>query len=97
MKREEIRQWNYTMFTKYLTAKMVDFLFNSSFNQNTYMVSCHLLQKIVDEQIRTYDASHERHFIDMYITKMRNGDANPEEKSNFTCKFSSFQFISCLW
>lgn len=52
---------------------------------------CFSLQKIIDEQIQTYDASHERHFIDMYINQMQQRDLKTEEKTYFTCnKFTSF-------
>lgn len=45
-------------------------------------------QGMIDEQIRTFDESHDRHFIDMYIRKMREQADDPA--STFSCKhFSS--------
>lgn len=49
------------------------------------LIIMNYFQTIVDEQIRTYDPNHERHFIDMYINKMRERDSNPNEKTYFTC------------
>lgn len=66
-----------------------------------------LIQKIIDEQIRTYDASHERHFIDMYVKKMKEHELNTETNTYFTCKtmqfgaeqfnISNFYFTFCLY
>lgn len=51
------------------------------------------LQKIVDEQIRTYDENHERHFIDMYIKKIRQAEANPNQSSSFSCNIHDTIYI----
>lgn len=51
---------------------------------------------MIDEQIRTFDESHQRHFIDMYIAKMRNSE------ETFSCNeilnllghfYSKFNFL----
>lgn len=44
-------------------------------------------QNIVDEQIKTFDESHERHFVDMYVNKMREAEADPNNETYFSCKY----------
>lgn len=41
-------------------------------------------QDMIQEQVKTYDESHERHFIDMYITKMRK---EASKDLHYSCKF----------
>lgn len=43
---------------------------------------------IVDDQYKTYDRNHERHFLDMYFKKIE--DTKNDPKSEYTCKFSSY-------
>ncbi|XP_055296744.1 probable cytochrome P450 304a1 [Sitodiplosis mosellana] len=39
---------------------------------------------IINEQIKTFDESHERHFIDMYINKVRAAEMNGDETSTYS-------------
>lgn len=41
-------------------------------------------QKIIDEQYKTFDHTHERHFVDMYFKKIDEAKDNTE--SSFYCK-----------
>lgn len=50
----------------------------------------HLFQNMIQEQSKTFDESHERHFIDMYINKMRQEESNPDQTSHYSCKFQSY-------
>lgn len=43
-------------------------------------------KKRIDHHIKTYDPTHKRNFIDMYITQMKQANESGEETS-FTCKF----------
>lgn len=44
------------------------------------------LQALVDKEIETYDPLHERHFIDMYLTKMKEEKLTLGMNSSFTCE-----------
>lgn len=55
------------------------------------------LQNIINEQIKTFDESHERHFIDMYINKVREAERNGDETSTYSCKMSQMHLhIICI-
>lgn len=60
-------------------------LFIYQFEQLKKKMKSFFLQKIVDEQIETFDENHERHFIDMYIKEIRQAEANPNQNSSFSC------------
>lgn len=45
-----------------------------------------IFKKMIDEQISTYDDSHDRNFIDMYVRKMKEAEATGDEKSTFSCE-----------
>lgn len=45
------------------------------------------VQSRVDKHIKTYDASCERSFVDVYLTKMNEGQSIKGENSTFSCKF----------
>lgn len=45
-----------------------------------------IFKTMVDEQINTYDESHDRNFVDMYVRKMKKAEATGDEKSSFTCE-----------
>lgn len=51
---------------------------------------------MVDEQIRTFDENHERHFIDMYIKQIRKAEANPNQNSSFSCNIHGHSFQNHL-
>lgn len=46
-----------------------------------------LIQGFVDEQYKSFDPNHERHFLDMYFKEMLN--AKTKEQSTFCCEFHS--------
>lgn len=45
------------------------------------------VQGIVDKHIKTYDASCERNFVDVYLTKMKEDQSINGDNSTFSCKF----------
>lgn len=51
-------------------------------------------KKRIDQYIRTYDPTHERNFVDMYYTQIRNAKESGEETS-FTCEIVLLIRISC--
>lgn len=60
-------------------------------------------RKLIDKQIKSYDPAHERNFIDMYMTQMRETNAMSDTKSTFTydqlvltCLDFSFPPLSAL-
>lgn len=45
-----------------------------------------IFQKMIDEQISTYDDSHSRNFIDMYVREIREAEAKGDKQSSFSCE-----------
>ncbi|XP_031627919.1 probable cytochrome P450 304a1 [Contarinia nasturtii] len=41
-------------------------------------------EQIINEQIQTFDESHERHFVDMYINKLRKQEPNINPTTHFS-------------
>lgn len=44
------------------------------------------MKKFIDKQISTYDPNHQRHFLDMYITEMRNSMETNDFTKGFFCE-----------
>ncbi|XP_031627920.1 probable cytochrome P450 304a1 [Contarinia nasturtii] len=58
---------------------------------------------LINEQVKTFDETHERHFIDMYINKIRQAELNGDKESHFSydqltlaCIDFSFPALSAL-
>lgn len=51
-------------------------------NQGLYK----FIKAFLDKQVDTYDETHERHFVDMYIAEMRKSDKNNDYSDGFLCK-----------
>lgn len=53
-----------------------------------------IFKKLIDEQIRTYDDSHERNFVDMYVRKMKEAEASGNDKTSFSCEWTySYEYF----
>lgn len=50
------------------------------------------MKKFIDKQIATYDPNHQRHFLDMYITEMKNSMETKDFTKGFFCKQSVIFF-----
>lgn len=50
------------------------------------MIIRQIFKDLLDEQIKTYDENHERHFVDVYIKKWREMERSSAELSTFSCK-----------
>lgn len=44
------------------------------------------IKNLLDEQIQTFDESHERNFVDLYVKKWRGVEQNSDETPTFSCK-----------
>lgn len=42
---------------------------------------------MIDKQIQTHDPLHERNFVDMYLTKMKEEEVTLGEQSTFSCAY----------
>lgn len=47
---------------------------------------------MIDERLKTFDANHERHFLDQYFNEMKAGDF--DENYVFNCEYENA--IHCL-
>lgn len=50
---------------------------------------CLNFKELIDQQVATYDSSHERSFIDMYLNEMKKADAMNDKETTFSCTFDS--------
>lgn len=52
-------------------------------------------QMIIDEQYKTYDSNHKRHFLDMYFKKIEQTSDNP--KTTHSCKLNCVRNCIATW
>lgn len=50
-----------------------------------------IFKKMIDAQISTHDANHDRNFIDMYVRKMLEAEAKGDAKSTFSCEWTFYR------
>lgn len=55
--------------------------------RNTSQGFQNFIQGLIDKQIATYEAGHVRHFLDMYIAKMKETEATGDRSKGFDCKY----------
>lgn len=62
----------------------------TTFNGFQFLFGVCLIEKaIIDDQHRTYDRNHERHFLDIYFKKIE--DSKQESNATHSCKYNAYK------